>query len=86
MEYARELALRTRLFKIKGDFDPRKLTVINDDGFLRCIRYDGCVVTEASLHDPLYASQFSSVYRYFDGGKVSFGKQHTDFEQYVDSY
>ena len=87
--YARELAPWTRSFKIKGDFDPRKLTVVVEDGFLRCIRYDGCVVTEVLPRDYLdalrFSSKFSSVYRYSDGGKVSFGKQCIDFaKQFVD--
>ena len=80
VEYARELHPQTRSLKIKGDFDPRKLTIVVEDGFLLCIRYDGCVVTEISKNDYLDAWQFSIVYRHPDGGKVSFG------EQYIDCY
>ena len=78
VEYAREQHPRKRTFEIKGAFDPRRLTVVVEDGFLRCIRYCGCAVTDLLYHDFLDAWAFSIVYRYPDGGKVSFGNQYID--------
>lgn len=76
--YARELPPRKRTFKIKGAFDPRRLTVVVEDGFLRCIRYCGCAVTEFLYHEDFDVWAFSIVYWYPDGGKVSFGNQYID--------
>ena len=78
VEYAQEERQRRYSFSINEKFDPRKLTLVVENGFLVGIQYCGSdVVTAADIYNDgdYLCDMYSIEYRYLDNGHIDDGFQ-----------
>ena len=75
VEVASMVAETSTSFHIKGKFNPQKLTLILEDGFLTKILYDGSLVISAKYSGDSCSSDCycATKYRYRDGDKIVSG-------------
>lgn len=82
VEYAQEERRCSCSFSTNGNFDPRKLTLVIENGFLEGVQYCGRdVVTADSVYDggDYLCDMYSIEYRYLNDGHIHDGKQEIMF-------
>lgn len=75
VEYAQEEERLSGSFTIQGKFDPHKLTLVVEKGFLVAIKYCGREVVSVSGDGEPLCDMYSIDYRYLDNGCIYGDKQ-----------
>ena len=74
LEVAALLTMSSETFVAENGFDPRKLAVVLENGFIQQILYDGRIVTPEELSDGADMLLFFGDYRYMSGANKVYGR------------